>query len=149
MGIIRLYVNSIFNFLRKFHAVFHNGYLINIPTNEVYGILFSYSYFIILTTVILEVKVAQSCLTFYDPMDYTVYGILQARILEWVTFPFCRRIFPTQALNPGLLLCRWILYQLRHQGSPRILEWVACPFSRGSSWPRNPTRVSCKKNVKW
>ena len=36
----------------------------------------------------LEVKVAQSCPTFCDPMDYTVYGILQARILDWVTFPF-------------------------------------------------------------
>ena len=30
-----------------------------------------------------------------------------------------------------------------HQGSPRILEWVAYPFSRGSSQPRNQTRVSC------
>ena len=30
----------------------------------------------------------QSCLTLCDPMDYTVYGILQARILEWVVFPF-------------------------------------------------------------
>ena len=37
-----------------------------------------------------EVKVAQSCLTFCDPMDYTVHGILQARILEWVAFPFSR-----------------------------------------------------------
>ena len=35
-----------------------------------------------------EVKVAQSCLTLYDPMDYTVHGILQARILEWVAYPF-------------------------------------------------------------
>ena len=26
-----------------------------------------------------------------DPMDYTVHGILQARILEWVVFPFSRR----------------------------------------------------------
>ena len=25
----------------------------------------------------------------------------------------------------------------------RILEWLAFPFSRGSSWPRNQTRVSC------
>ena len=25
----------------------------------------------------------------------------------------------------------------------RILEWVIIPFSRGSSWPRNPTQVSC------
>ena len=27
-------------------------------------------------------------------------------------------IFPTQGSNPGLPLCRWILYQLSHQGSP-------------------------------
>ena len=32
---------------------------------------------------------------------------------------------------------------LSHQGSPRILDWVAYPFSRGSSWPRNCTGVSC------
>ena len=35
-----------------------------------------------------EVKVAQLCLTLCNPMDYTVPGILQARILEWVAFPF-------------------------------------------------------------
>ena len=52
-------------------------------------------------------------------------------------------IFPTQGLNPGLPHCRQILYQLRHNESPRILEWVAYPFARGSSWPRNRTRVSC------
>ena len=45
-------------------------------------------------------------------------------------------IFPTQELNPGLPHCRWILYELSHQGSPGILEWVAYPFSRGSSQPR-------------
>ena len=36
-------------------------------------------------------------------------------------------IFPTQGSNLGLPLCRQILYQLSHQGSPRILEWVAYP----------------------
>ena len=36
------------------------------------------------------VKVAQSYPTLCDPMDYTVHGILQARILEWVAFPFSR-----------------------------------------------------------
>ena len=46
-------------------------------------------------------------------------------------------IFPTQGLNPGLLHCRQILYQLSHKGSPRILEWVAYPFSSRSSQPRN------------
>ena len=55
---------------------------------------------------------------------------------------FLQGIFPTQRLNPGLLHCRQILYQLSHQGSPRILVWVAYPFSRGSSQPRNGTGVS-------
>ena len=48
-------------------------------------------------------KVPQLCLTLCNSMYYTVHGILQARMLEWVVFP----------------------------------------FSRGSSWPRNWSRVSC------
>ena len=39
---------------------------------------------------LVKVKVAQSCPTLCHPMDYTVCGILQARILEWVAFPFSR-----------------------------------------------------------
>ena len=54
-----------------------------------------------------------------------------------------QRIFPTQESNPGLQHCRWILYQLRYKRSPRALERVAYPFCRGSSRPRNQTRVSC------
>ena len=38
----------------------------------------------------MKVKVAQSCPTLCDPMYYTVHGILQARTLEWVAFPFSR-----------------------------------------------------------
>ena len=38
----------------------------------------------------VKVKVAQSRLTLCDPMDYIVHGILQTRILEWVSFPFSR-----------------------------------------------------------
>ena len=52
-------------------------------------------------------------------------------------------IFPTQGLNPGLPHCRQILHCLSYQESLRILEWVAIPSSRGSSRPRNWTRVSC------
>ena len=36
------------------------------------------------------VKVTQLCPVLCNPMDYTVPGILQARILEWVAFPFSR-----------------------------------------------------------
>ena len=35
-------------------------------------------------------RVAQSYLTLCNPTNYTVHGILQARILEWVAFPFSR-----------------------------------------------------------
>ena len=38
----------------------------------------------------LKVKVAQSCPMDDDPMDYTVHGILQARILKCVAFPYSR-----------------------------------------------------------
>ena len=38
----------------------------------------------------VKVEVAQSCLALCDPMDCTVHGILQARILEWVAFPYSR-----------------------------------------------------------
>ena len=37
-----------------------------------------------------KVEVVQSCPTLCDPLDYRVHGILQARILEWVAFPFSR-----------------------------------------------------------
>ena len=38
----------------------------------------------------VQVKAAQSCPTLCGPMDCIVHGILQARILEWVAFPFPR-----------------------------------------------------------
>ena len=47
--------------------------------------LFSYS---VACYLYMKVKVTQSCPTLCDPMDYTVHGILQARILEWVAIPF-------------------------------------------------------------
>ena len=36
----------------------------------------------------MKVNVIQSCPTLWDPWDYTVHGILEARILERVAFPF-------------------------------------------------------------
>ena len=92
-----------------------------------------------------EVKwnsLTQSCPTLCNPMDYSPWnspgqntGVGRLSLLQG--------IFPTQGSNPGLLHCRQILHQLSHKGSPRILERVAYPFSRGSSQPRNWTRVSC------
>ena len=49
--------------------------------------------------------------------SYTVDGILQARIQEWVAFSLLQRIFPVQKLNPGLQHCWQILYQQSHTKS--------------------------------
>ena len=38
----------------------------------------------------VRVKVTQLCPTLCHPIDYRVHGILQARIPEWVAFPFSR-----------------------------------------------------------
>ena len=43
-----------------------------------------------ITLLACESEVAQSCPTLFDHMDYTVHGILQAKILEWVAIPFSR-----------------------------------------------------------
>ena len=64
-----------------------------------------------------ESLVAQSCLTLCDAMDYSplgfsVRGILQARILEWISHSLLQGVFLTQGSNPGLLHCRRILYHL-------------------------------------
>ena len=69
----------------------------------------------------VKVKVAQSSLTLCDPVDDTVHGILQARILEWIAFPFSRGSSQPRDQNPGLLHCR-ILYHMSHKGSPLDLQ---------------------------
>ena len=48
-----------------------------------------------------KVKVAQSCPILCNPMDYTVHGILQARILECVAIPFI--LFPKRPLKLFIL----------------------------------------------
>ena len=46
---------------------------------------------------IKKLKVTQSCLTLCDPMDYTVHGNLEARILERVAY-----LSPEELSDPGI-----------------------------------------------
>ena len=54
-------------------------------------IVIIYQIFYRLLKVKMKLKVTQSCLSLCNTMDYTVHGILQSRILEWVAVPFSRR----------------------------------------------------------
>ena len=48
-----------------------------------------------------KVKVSQLRLTLCDPLDYTVHGILQARILEyWSGYPFSSPEDPNPGMEP-------------------------------------------------
>ena len=59
----------------------------------------------------VKVEVTQSCPTLCNPMDYTVHGTLQARVLQWVVaIPLLQGIFPTQGWNQGFPYCSQILY---------------------------------------
>ena len=73
------------------------------------------------------VKVAQCVQLFATP--WTVQSMEFSRPEYWSGSPFLLQgIFPTQEWNPGLSHCSQILYQLSHQGSPKMLQWVAYPF---------------------
>ena len=88
-----------------------------------------------------KVKVAQSCRTLCDPHGLYSPWNSPGQDTGVGSLSLLQGIFPTQESNQGLLHCGLVLYQLSHQGSPRILEWVAYPFSRGSFWSRNQTRL--------
>ena len=85
----------------------------------------------------IKVKVAQSCPTLVTPP-----GILQARILKWVAFPFSRGFSPprdqTQVSHiEGKLFTSWVTRQAKNTAVGSL------SFSRGSSRSRDQTRVSC------
>ena len=72
-----------------------------------------------------EVKVKSKSVMSHSSRPHgLVHGILQARILEWVAFPFSRGSFQPRD-HTQVSHIAWILYQLSPKGSPRILEWVA------------------------
>ena len=51
-------------------------------------------------------------------MDYTVHGILQARILEWVAFPFSRGSSQSRDQTQVSRIAGRFFNQLSHKGSP-------------------------------
>ena len=68
-------------------------------------------------------KVVQSCLTLCHPRDYTVHGILQARILEWVAVPFSRG-----SSQPRVsCIAGRFFYQLSYQGNSYFV-FYSCLF---------------------
>ena len=94
--------------------------------------------------------VAQSCLTLCDPMDYSppvssVHGDSPGKNTGMGCHALLQGIFPTQGLNPGLLHCRWTLYRLSHQGSPRITRKFPVTFFFKDNYKHNCSTVTITK----
>ena len=89
----------------------------------------------------MRVKVAQSCPTLCNPMDYIVHGILQARIVGWVAFPFSGDL-PNPGTEPRSPTLQADSVPAEPKGSPRVLERAAY-LLQGFSQSRNLTGVSC------
>ena len=100
------------------------------------------------------VKSPQSCLTLCDPMDYSppgfsVLGILQARILKWVSMPSSRGSSRPKDWNHiSYISCTdsWVLYHWHHLGSPTLsltlsLIWVS-PAGLLTGYPAINTEFS-------
>ena len=80
-----------------------------------------------------KVQVAQSCLCLCNPMNYTVHGILQARILEWVAYPFSRgfsrpRNWTRVSCIAGGFFTNWATREAHGLYSSAI-------FWKGNPWP--------------
>ena len=78
-----------------------------------------------------EVKVAQLCPTLCNPIDYTVHGILQARLLEWVAFPFSGGSFQPRDQTEvsriaGGFFTSWATREAKNTGvgSLSLLQWI-------------------------
>ena len=75
-------------------------------------------------------KVAQSCATLCNLMDYIVHGMLQARILKWIAVPFSRgssqsRDFTQISCTAGELSHHRRPYQMSYRESQ---EYMVLPF---------------------
>ena len=77
----------------------------------------------------MKVKAPQSCLTLQPHGLHSPWN-LPGQNTGVGSLSLLQGIFPTQGLKPCLLHCRRILYQLSHQGSPKILECAAYPLRR-------------------
>ena len=94
----------------------------------------------------LKVKVAQSCLTLCDPMDYRVHWILHTRILEWVVVLFSRGSSqpkkPTQVshIEGGFFTNKASggkLFQILKDDAVKVLLQVCQQIWETQQWPQD------------
>ena len=98
----------------------------------------------------IDSEVAQSCPTFSDPMDYSlpgssVYGILQARVLEWGAIAFSNCIVHRVAKSQTRLSnFHFHLYSCWFLWSPLFFSKDLCPKYKDLSQTLRGISMSCR-----
>ena len=99
----------------------------------------------------MKVLFTQSCPTLCDPMDCSlpsssVYGILQARVLEWVAIPFFRGYsWPRGWTQVSCIAGRFFSWVVQHAcfvASVFLVDGVV-DRTRGEIWARCILRTEC------
>ena len=78
----------------------------------------------------VKVKVAQSCPILCDPINYTVHGLLQARIMEWVTFPFSGDL-PNPGIEPRSPVLQAVSLPAEPPGKPKNIGVASLSLLQG------------------
>ena len=135
-----IYIHS-FPFGLPSHSGHHNAFS-RVPCAFWY-VLISYMFF----SCAVLCLVTQSSLTLCDPVNCSlpgssVHGDSPGKHAGVGYHALLQGDLPNPGIEPRSPALQQIIYQLSHQGRPRIVDWVAYPFSRGSSQPSNQTRVS-------
>ena len=101
------------------------------------------------------VKVAQSCPSLCGPMYYTVHGILQARILEWVAFPFSKGSSqPRTRTQVSHIAGRFFTSWATREAQGKTYEsgigiHISPPFWTSSQLPPHPTLLGWYRAPVW
>ena len=95
--------------------------------------------------ILVKVKAAQSFLTLCDRMDYTAHGILQARKLEWVAFPFSRYL-PNPGIEPRFSALQVNSLRAEPQGKPKNTRLGSLSLLQGNFLTQglNPGLLHCR-----
>ena len=89
----------------------------------------------------MKVQIAQLCPALCDPMAYIVHGILQARIMEWVDFPFSKGS-SHPGIEPRSPSLQTDSLPAEPQGKPKNTGVGSLFLLQGIFPPRDRTQVS-------
>ena len=87
----------------------------------------------------LKMEVTQLCPSLWDPVDYTIHGILQARILEWVAIPSSRGFYQSRGRTP---VSRFSKEEVKYCSDQTLLFLSETEYRNNNSPPMSAQNIA-------